>query len=903
VPEAILLVGGLVLLVLIQRLQARVTLLEKALAKMVPMAVPQTVPPEAPLTEPVAPPLVTPELVRPEPARPEAARPEAVPAAAAPLRPASAHVPKPVAARGATVPDQKGPIVFTPGLAAQLIWFLRESWVYVVSAASLALAGVFLVQYGIDKGLIPPGLRVLLAIGLGAALIGVGEYLRRRFGDGADSAVAFLPATFSGAGIVVIFAAVMAARHLYGLIGPEVALLGYVATALGAIVLGWFNGALLVAVGLLGAAAAPFLVGGAAPPGPGLYGYYALVCTIGLAVDTVRRWAWVSVLALALAFGGGLAMRAAGAGGLGWVLLLAFLPLVATILPDRSLTPRHAGLSLLLALRRGRLPSFPARLAAGALMVSSLCLGGEMQGAALPAFAALAALAVLFLVWAVEAEALGDLALIPAVVFLLGLAAVAVEGWPLYAGYMQHTMALRGPEVAAPTTASQLAALALAMTLAAGWRAGRRSGLALWQGLGAVLMAPLALVILDLLWTPVQVIGAFPWALHPIALAALMVGFAARFAASDGADHRRTAYAALSALSLVALALFTLTSSTPLTLALALLIGVAAGLDRRFALPEMGIFIQIATAALTWRLMVDPGLFWAADAPFGPVVLAFGGPIAAAVLALWLYRDMPRPVTCGVLESAATFWALMLADILIARGLADGMGLDPGTHWGMALLAMPWLGMSLVQAWRVGLGGPLAMLRRWLSGLAGVLAGLMLAVAVFLLNPLGSLSPSEADATVRGPLLIDTLALAYLVPGLVMLGAGLRLPSLRPFVRRGLIGAGVALALLYAGLEIRRLWQGDWLGGPGVAQGELYTYTLALMILGAALLYGAIARRAPGLRKFAMAVIGVTVAKVFLIDAAGLTGLMRVASFLGLGLTLAGLAWLNRWAAQVSTKG
>lgn len=49
-----------------------------------------------------------------------------------------------------------------------------------------------------------------------------------------------------------------------------------------------------------------------------------------------------------------------------------------------------------------------------------------------------------------------------------------------------------------------------------------------------------------------------------------------------------------------------------------------------------------------------------------------------------------------------------------------------------------------------------------------------------------------------------------------------------------------------------------------------------------------------------MAVIAVTVAKVFLIDASGLTGLTRVFSFLGLGLSLAGLAWLNRWAGQVS---
>jgi uncharacterized membrane protein len=63
------------------------------------------------------------------------------------------------------------------------------------------------------------------------------------------------------------------------------------------------------------------------------------------------------------------------------------------------------------------------------------------------------------------------------------------------------------------------------------------------------------------------------------------------------------------------------------------------------------------------------------------------------------------------------------------------------------------------------------------------------------------------------------------------------------------------------------------------------------------LLYRAIARGSAPLRRLAMAVVVLTVAKVFLLDAAGLTGLTRVASFLGLGLALAGTAWLNRWAA------
>ena len=150
-------------------------------------------------------------------------------------------------------------------------------------------------------------------------------------------------------------------------------------------------------------------------------------------------------------------------------------------------------------------------------------------------------------------------------------------------------------------------------------------------------------------------------------------------------------------------------------------------------------------------------------------------------------------------------------------------------------------------------------------------------------------------------MLLDTLAVAYAMPGLMLLIAAWRL-GLPRVLTWGLIVTGGSLLALYAGLEIRRFWQGDWLGRPGVSQYELYSYTIALMLIGAALLYQAIARRSTRLRRIGMAVIAITVAKVFLIDASGLTGLTRVFSFLGLGLSLAGLAWLNRWAGLVSQK-
>jgi uncharacterized membrane protein len=214
----------------------------------------------------------------------------------------------------------------------------------------------------------------------------------------------------------------------------------------------------------------------------------------------------------------------------------------------------------------------------------------------------------------------------------------------------------------------------------------------------------------------------------------------------------------------------------------------------------------------------------------------------------------------------------------------------PESHWSVVLLALPWVAMALVQLWRVQLGGPMRRLREGLAAVAGVIGGLGLLSAMGVFNPL-----LTGDA-VRGPLLLDTLAVAYLLPGVMLVAAAWRMGHLPLRLRQGLGGVGVALGALWLLLEIRRFWRGDDLSVPGTSQPELYTYTVALLVIGVLLLWQAIARRSGLLRRVAMGVIAITVAKVFLVDASGLSGLMRVFSFLALGLSLAGLAWLNRWA-------
>ena len=811
------------------------------------------------------------------------------------------------AARGVTArPVEPAPVAARvpagPGVFSRLADWLKANWVYAISAASLALAGVFFVQYGIENGLLPPGLRVLAGIAFGLCLIGAGEWVRRRSGDGEDVSTAYLPSVFAGAGLVSVFAAVLSARLMYGLIEPQMAFAGLVATAVLALVLGWFYGPLLMVVGLLGAFAAPFVVAGGAEAGPWLYGYFALIAALGLGVDTLRRWAWVSVLALVLAYAGGWLSMAAGAGALGWVALLLGLALLAVAIPERGLVPRQDGPSVLLAGMLGKVrPPFPVMLAAGAGLASTaglVLLAGATGAEAMLALGGLVLLALAYVVWAEKAEGLADLGLVPAMGFWLMLVQIASAQMPLFWEFLEA--ADRGPEVAAPMTITLLVGMAALMSGAFAWRSKQEGVLALLQGSAAALVAPVSVAILALLWMPERVIGAYPWALHVMAVAVGMVGLAVLFA--RGPDRRRPAYATLSALSLIALALFLVTTHTALTLALALLALIAAGLDRRFKLPEMGWFIQVAAAVLGYRLLVDPGLDWAFAASLGQVVLAFGGVIVALLVAL---RVLPegRILPKGVLESAAAGLGAILANILITRWVLPERAFgNYDTYWSMSLNALPWLVLMLMQIYRARLGGVLLRLRQAIGLVAAALAAGALALAVGPFNPLVSYYAEDAGALVLGPLVLDTLLLAYGVPGSMLLAAVWKLPGLGRRLRLGFLVVGVALLALYLGLEIRRFWQGNWLGAPGVVQGELYSYTLALMLLGAGLLYQAIARRSGLLRRVAMAVIGLTIAKVFLLDAAGLTGLTRVVSFLGLGLCLAGLAWLNRWAGEVSTQ-
>ncbi|MGB1026365.1 MAG: DUF2339 domain-containing protein, partial [Rhodospirillaceae bacterium] len=101
----------------------------------------------------------------------------------------------------------------------------------------------------------------------------------------------------------------------------------------------------------------------------------------------------------------------------------------------------------------------------------------------------------------------------------------------------------------------------------------------------------------------------------------------------------------------------------------------------------------------------------------------------------------------------------------------------------------------------------------------------------------------------------------------------------------------VPLLFVLTTMLVRQLFHGAYLNGPTMTELEIYSYSVAWLLLGLGMLVFGVARQDKLLRTASLGLLILTVGKVFLYDAAALEGLYRVFSFLGLGLCLLGLSW------------
>ncbi len=493
--------------------------------------------------------------------------------------------------------------------------------------------------------------------------------------------------------------------------------------------------------------------------------------------------------------------------------------------------------------------------------------------------------------WAWRAEALEDLAVLPALALVAAPVIAVLNGLEVFDDY--RALLERAEGVPAPVTPQVFFGFAIAATLIAAARSWWGGRWPVYWAFGAALMVPAIVAALEIFWTPAAFIGTYRWAIMAMVGAALTTALTVAFARRDGDAGLRAGYFALAAIGLITFSLSILLSHSALTLAFAVMTVGAAALDRRFAMPALGLAVQAGAAALTYRLVIDPGLGVAIDGTMLETLLSYGGATAAMAACIWLLKPLDRPRTKLVAESAAWSFAALFATALILQ-VARALGQDSfDGHGYVGLMASVWLISAANQLWRTKAPSRANPVRIILATVYGAIALLLLAVNVTVLNPLGG---RIFGYGVVGPPFLNSMLPGYLLPAVIMGLVAQRFT----FLKRGLrisIGTGAAaLGALWLFLAIRHFWRGAAIASSTYTAPELYSYTIVLILVGVGLIFRSFTRRSQFLRRAGLAVILAAVAKVFFIDISGLGGLFRIFSLLALGLSLAGLAAFDRWA-------
>lgn len=756
----------------------------------------------------------------------------------------------------------------------QLLGARAFAW---IGALAIALAGVFLVKYSIDQGYLDPTARVLLATALGFVLLGVGEWLRSR-----DARIA---QALAAAGVAVLFSALFAAVALYDLVPRLFAsVLAGLLTAL-SVGLSLRHGPFVALLGLVGGSLAPAVVGDDKAGTLVLFAYLLALTAGVLVVVRHRQWWWLGWCVLASAAVWPLVWIISGfiAADAHWVGLyllavvglyvwVAWRVLVSPLPPMRfaEFVAQHIkGLLPLVWSAAGIMLALQALLLARA--------GFPSLHWVLFVFAGLSIFAL-----ARQVPPLQWLTLVPvALSVILFLHWAEDFRWLRPAGVTAQTVAFTALMVAGAFSAAAYALM---------WNA-KRPGF--WAALSAggaflhfiAICAALYKSNIGLNWGYISLLLAVPF----------LIG------AERVAHWRQRMPGGEEALGMLAVGVtFFLSAAVPLelrrewvTMAYAIELPAVAWIAWRLNLPILRWLAWLLAATVTIRLVFNPYVLdydISANPFLNWVLYGYGVPIVA----YWIARDFLKRVRNDELVLAIEASALAFAFLLLSLQVRsifnpDGLGQERFDAPERAWMAVSWgaLACGLIYAnWQRE-----HPVLRWGWRIIGGLAILLVTFgsaaqwdSLFANNAMGSLP------------LFNGLIVALLIPALMAAGAAWMLQRMGQ--RMAAMAAGVAalgFGFAFLSYEVRHYFgYAEGRVSRFIVDAELYTYSIVWLVYGACLLVAGIVTRLPVLRYASLAVLVLVVGKVFLVDMADLTGLLRVFSFLGLGIALLALGFLYR---------
>jgi uncharacterized membrane protein len=816
-------------------------------------------PPLAPEAEPAPPPLDT-----------EQASPPPLAASV------SADAPPPLPA--------PAPDIREPGFEEQL----GTRWVVWIGGLALALGGFFMVRYSIEAGLLGPGVRVFLGGLFAAALLGAGEWTRRKesISNIAALPIANIPAILTAAGTAVAFATIYAAYALYGFLVPATAfvLLGIVAMCTLAAAL--LHGPALAGLGVVGAFVTPVLVSSGKPDYWALYIYLAVVTAASFGLARIRLWRWLAVTTIAFAvlwLLPGLDAEQLQVAPHAFHVIAGFVLAALLVVCGFMFGP---------AIEDGEIePISSGSLGAYLFGAMLIVLSSAHADLALIAFALLVG-GTLLVAWRAPA-ATGALGAAAATVFIV-FAEWAVRANPDMLVLPGGAMSGVGPSAIDSSVTLHLVAAALfaAGFGIAGFLAQGRSNSAIIPVVWSAAAVATPIAILVALYARIAHLD------RSIPFAILAVPLAASFGAATEALTRRetrpgsmisTALFATGTLGALALALTFALEKGWLTIALALMSLGTAWISLQRPIPFLRWLAAIFAALVTARIAYDPRIVGDAVGTtpiFNWLLWGYGLPAASFWGASIFLRRRADDPPLRMVETAAILFTALLAFMEI-RHFATGGRMTAGP----SLLEFA-LQVCVTLAMAIGLE---RLRLRSQSIVHNVGAVVLTAIAGFI-AVFGLLileNPMVLSSVNVGGLVFNLLLLGYALPAVLMLLLSYAVAGHRSVAYANTIAGGaLVFALSYVTLEIRRFYHGPVLLYGGTTSAEQYTYSIGWLAFGVVLLGAGILFNSERARLASAAVIALTILKAFAIDVWTLTGVYRALSFMCLGVVLVAIGWL-----------
>ncbi|WP_374377519.1 DUF2339 domain-containing protein [Dongia sp.] len=808
--------------------------------------VPLEVPPSAPLAEP-AEPIMAAAISIDVPV-------EAEPAAALEAAPTPEDA----------VPGAVAPKDFEGRLGGRIYGWL--------GGVALALAGIFLVKYSIEQGWLSPGVRVGLGIVFGLILLGVAQWMRTQSNN--------LSQALTAASVAVLYASLFAATALYDLLPTAFAFIVLAALTFAAIALALREGPFVALVGFAGGFLTPVFVSTGEPNLPVLFAFLYLLQLGGLSLLNKRGWWYQAAIA--------------DAGGLLWAALG-----ITSLQGDATVSGLFAIPLFLIATCWTAIWALEARGGAH----RSAEMRWTTRGTSIASFALMA----LYLNFYGYQPIDWLLALVMLAVHLLAARRWSAEDVPAFVGtailigaYALWPATLWDPNTATVVDRSgEMIVLGLIFggaLLFGGWYFAHGARYPTrWAGL-SVLGSAFVFGGAYLQLRDHQLIVT--WPVLAVLIAALHMGLAQRL------DHLRRAdahYVGAFALHCLAVSGF-------------IAIAIPMQLENSWVAVawsfELPIIAWVANRLdVAWlRRAIWPGIalilggIWFSGFPAGDTLVfnwllyGLGVPLLGFVATSYQLTATPEQKMRRVLQALAALLGFGLIGLEVDHFFTHIDVTDPDflTH---GVQAIAWL-VAAHLIFVIGDRRKAPVLYDAALVLAGFAALWILAFPLFFDHPLFN------TIDVGGTPFVNRITLIYGAPTLLLLGLAATLMRRSDLGQKGRIGYRIAgvyglfLGFVCISLIVRQFVHGNIItiplfsGGNSTTDGELYGYSAAWTLYGVALLGLGVKMRSQALRYASAVVVLLTVLKVGLIDASDLTGLYRVASFLGLGVALIGIGYL-----------